>query len=227
MDRPLIAVLNGPNMNMLGLRQPHLYGSTTLDDVEQLCADTADALGLAIDFRQTNGEGEIVTWVQECRGRAAGIVINPAGDHVVTAMQENALHGWRLTDGQHMRMSGYPAKPRSLDWSHDGLWLATSGADAAIVWPFDAKTGPMGKAPRECGLWTARVSRVAFHPNSLVLAVGYEDGAVLLIRLTDAAELLVRKGGGGPISAFAWDAKGRHLAFGGEDGGAGILTLPT
>ena len=76
---PLIAVLNGPNMNMLGLRQPQLYGSATLDDVEALCAETAEALGLAIDFRQTNGEGELVSWVQECRGRAAGIVINPAG----------------------------------------------------------------------------------------------------------------------------------------------------
>jgi 3-dehydroquinate dehydratase II len=76
---PLIAVLNGPNMNMLGLRQPQLYGSATLDDVEQLCAETAERLGLAIDFRQTNGEGELVSWVQECRGRASGIVINPAG----------------------------------------------------------------------------------------------------------------------------------------------------
>ncbi len=76
---PLIAVLNGPNMNMLGLRQPHLYGSATLDDVESLCAETADRLGLAIDFRQTNGEGELIGWVQEMRGRAAGIVINPAG----------------------------------------------------------------------------------------------------------------------------------------------------
>jgi len=78
-DLPLIAVLNGPNMNMLGLRQPHIYGSATLDDVEQLCAETAEQLGLAIDFRQTNGEGELVSWVQECRGRAAGVVINPAG----------------------------------------------------------------------------------------------------------------------------------------------------
>jgi 3-dehydroquinate dehydratase-2 len=78
-DLPLVAVLNGPNMNMLGLRQPHVYGSATLDDVEQLCAETADQLGLAIDFRQTNGEGELVTWVQECRRRAAGVVINPAG----------------------------------------------------------------------------------------------------------------------------------------------------
>jgi 3-dehydroquinate dehydratase-2 len=78
-SRPLVVVLNGPNLNMLGLRQPHIYGSATLDDVEQLCAETAEELGLAIDFRQTNGEGELVTWVQECRGRAAGIIINPAG----------------------------------------------------------------------------------------------------------------------------------------------------
>jgi 3-dehydroquinate dehydratase-2 len=77
--RPLVAVLNGPNMNMLGLRQPHLYGAATLDDVEQLCAEAAERLGLAIDFRQTNGEGELISWVQECRGRTAGIVINPAG----------------------------------------------------------------------------------------------------------------------------------------------------
>ena len=76
---PLIAILNGPNMNMLGLRQPHLYGTATLDDVEQLCAETGERLGLAIDFRQSNIEGELVSWVQECRGRAAGIVINPAG----------------------------------------------------------------------------------------------------------------------------------------------------
>lgn len=79
MPLPLIAVLNGPNMNMLGLRQPQVYGSATLDDVEALCAETAEQLELAIDFRQTNGEGELVSWVQECRGRAAGIVINPAG----------------------------------------------------------------------------------------------------------------------------------------------------
>jgi 3-dehydroquinate dehydratase-2 len=64
---------------MLGLRQPDLYGRATLDDVEALCAEAAEGVGLAIDFRQTNGEGELVTWVQECRGRAAGIVINPAG----------------------------------------------------------------------------------------------------------------------------------------------------
>ncbi len=76
---PLVAVLNGPNMNMLGMRQPQIYGADTLDDVETLCAETAEALEVAIDFRQSNHEGEIISWVQEFRTRAAGIVINPAG----------------------------------------------------------------------------------------------------------------------------------------------------
>ena len=79
MTPPLIAVLNGPNLNLLGTREPDKYGTATLDDVEALCAEVAEELGLAIDFRQTNAEGELVTWVQECRGRAAGIIINPAG----------------------------------------------------------------------------------------------------------------------------------------------------
>jgi 3-dehydroquinate dehydratase II len=76
---PLIAVLNGPNINLLGIREPEKYGTATLDDLEALCAEAAEDLGLAIDFRQTNGEGELITWVQECRGRASGIIINPAG----------------------------------------------------------------------------------------------------------------------------------------------------
>jgi 3-dehydroquinate dehydratase-2 len=79
MAAPLIAVLNGPNLNLLGLREPDLYGRATLDDVEALCAATAEELELAIDFRQTNGEGELVSWVQEFRGVAAGIILNPAG----------------------------------------------------------------------------------------------------------------------------------------------------
>ena len=88
MTPPLIAVLNGPNLNMLGVREPEKYGTATLDDVEALCAEAAEAFGLAIDFRQTNSEGELVTWVQECRGRARGIVINP-GAYTHTSI---ALH---------------------------------------------------------------------------------------------------------------------------------------
>ncbi len=89
---PQIAVLNGPNLNMLGLRQPEIYGAATLDDVEALCAETAERLRLAIDFRQTNSEGELVTWVQECRGRASAIVINPGGyTHTSVALMDALL----------------------------------------------------------------------------------------------------------------------------------------
>jgi 3-dehydroquinate dehydratase II len=74
-----VYILNGPNLNLLGVREPHLYGSTTLAEVEQLCRRVAGELGLDCEFRQTNHEGMLVDWVQEARERAAAIVINPAG----------------------------------------------------------------------------------------------------------------------------------------------------
>jgi WD40 repeat protein len=183
----------------------------------------AQTNGVALWYPNTEAAPEQLEW----KGSHLDVVWSPDGRFVVSSMQENALHGWRLGDKpSHMRMTGYPAKPRSLSWSHDGLWLASSGADAAIVWPFQGD-GPTGKAPRECGVRHARVTRVAFHPGALVLAAGYDDGCVLLIRLTDASELLVRAAQrGSGITAFAWDKGGKHLAFGTEDGQAGVLALP-
>lgn len=180
--------------------------------------------GVTLWFPNLEPEPEFLEW----KGSHLDVTWSADARFVVSTMQESALHGWRLQPERgHMRMTGYPAKTRSLSWSHDGLWLATSGADAAIIWPFAAKDGPMGKAPRECGVRTSRVSRVAFHPKSYVLAVGYEDGFVMLIRLADGAELLVRPATkSAPVTALAWDARGDHLAFGCADGAAGLLTLP-
>ena len=73
-----IFVLNGPNLNLVGTREPEHYGTTTLADIDDMCSATGRELGLNIDFRQTNHEGELVTWIQEARDKAAGIVINPA-----------------------------------------------------------------------------------------------------------------------------------------------------
>jgi 3-dehydroquinate dehydratase-2 len=73
-----VYVLNGPNLNLLGRRQPHIYGRETLADVEAECRRAGDELGLAIEFRQSNAEHEIIGWVHEAREAAAGIVINPA-----------------------------------------------------------------------------------------------------------------------------------------------------
>lgn len=172
------------------------------------------------------GAPEFLEW----KGSHLDVTVSPDGKFVLTSMQENMLHGWRVSDGKNMRMAGYPAKTRSLSWSHDGKWLATSGADACIVWPFQSKDGPMGEAPRECGVRAeTKVTRVAFHPSALAVAIGYEDGMVLLCRLTDAAELLVRRpdeGAPARISALCWDAKGRRLLVGAATGAAGLLTLP-
>ena len=179
--------------------------------------------GVSLWYPNTEAKPEFLEW----KGAHLDAAWSPDGRFVVTSMQENALHGWKLGEKpSHMRMTGYPAKPRSLSWSHDGLWLASSGADGAIVWPFQGD-GPQGKAPRECGVRHARVTRVAFHPAALVLAIGYDDGCILLVRLTDGSELLVRPAlRGSGITAFAWDKGGKRLAFGAEDGAAGVLTLP-
>lgn len=78
MARATIFVLNGPNLNMLGVREPQIYGSDTLADIEAACAERAGELGLDVDFRQSNQEGQIVDWIHEARQGADGIVINPA-----------------------------------------------------------------------------------------------------------------------------------------------------
>ncbi len=84
MSKPIF-VLNGPNLNMLGVREPSVYGSETLDDVRRRTETRAQALGLAVDFRQSNMEGELVTWIQQAREKADGIILN-AGAYTHTSV---------------------------------------------------------------------------------------------------------------------------------------------
>ena len=88
MAKPIF-VLNGPNLNLLGAREPHLYGHATLGEIRARCEARARALGRDVDFRQTNHEGELIDWVQEARLAAAGLVINPAGyGHTSVALHD-------------------------------------------------------------------------------------------------------------------------------------------
>ena len=89
MGGPAVLVLNGPNLNLLGEREPHLYGRATLADVEALCQKAADDAGFVLDFRQTNHEGVLVDAIQEVRGSAAGIVINAGAlTHTSVALRD-------------------------------------------------------------------------------------------------------------------------------------------
>ena len=84
-----VYVLNGPNLNLLGVREPAIYGRETLADVRAACEAAGTRLGLAVEFRQSNHEGQLVDWVQEARAEAAGIVINPAGlTHTSVALMD-------------------------------------------------------------------------------------------------------------------------------------------
>jgi len=177
--------------------------------------------GVTLWFSGTKAEPEWLEW----KGSHLAVKFSPDGRFVVTAMQEPQLHGWRLADRKDMRMQGYSSRVRSLDWSADGKWLATSGSTQVILWPFQSKDGPMGKTPQLLAPTEYAVEMVACHPKQAVVAAGYADGLILLIRIDDGAEVLARKPGDAPVSALAWSADGRMLAFGTEDGTAGVIDL--
>jgi WD40 repeat protein len=177
--------------------------------------------GVTLWFPNMAAKPEFLEWA----GSHLAVTFSPDNKFLVTGMHEPALHGWRLADNRHMRMSGYPGRVRSMSWSAGGKGLATSGADSVIIWPFTSKDGPMGKEPAMLAPLQARVSAVACHPKHDILAAGYSDGTVLMVRIEDGAEILVRRRGNAAVSALAWSAKGALLAFGTEDGDAGMVEL--
>jgi len=177
--------------------------------------------GVSLWFPNMAAKPEVLEWA----GSHLAVTFSPDNKFLVTAMHEPALHGWRLADIRHMRMTGYPGRVRSMSWSAGGKALATSGADTVIMWPFASKDGPMGKEPAMLAPLQARVSVVACHPKQDILAAGYSNGTILMVRLADGAEILVRRNGGAEVTGLAWNAKGTLLAFAAEDGDAGLLEL--
>jgi len=164
-------------------------------------------------------KGTVLSWA----GSHLGVTISPDGDYIMTAMQENSLHGWRMPEKTDLRMDGYPAKTKSFSWDKRGRWLATSGANSAIVWPFVGKLGPQGKPPMQPGEREALVTIVAFHPSEEVLAIGYSDGVALCVRFSDLVGVQLSEPGGGAVSALAWSADGKHIAIGDEAGRGAII----
>jgi WD40 repeat protein len=178
--------------------------------------------GVELQWINTDGQKQFLEW----KGAHTGVMFSNDGKYVVSIMQENALHGWRLIDTKHMRMSGYPTKVASTSFSHRGKWLATSGAPAAILWPFSGKDGPMGKTPKELGgMGKTLVTQVSCHPSADLLAIGYENGMIMAVRIDDGKIVSLRREGKAAISSFGWDRQGGRLAFGSEEGEAGVIDL--
>ena len=168
----------------------------------------------------------------EWKGSHIGIAIHPGGDALVTSMQENDLHGWRLADGHNMRMSGYPKQVKSMAFTRNGRWLATSGADSIVLWPFFGG-GPMGKPPIEIArLPGFFVSAVCPNPKEDIVAGGFEDGTLLLAEIGGGDQRVLPvctgqtdNGARGRVTSIAFTQKGGALIFGTEEGTLGTVDL--
>jgi WD40 repeat protein len=175
--------------------------------------------GAALWFARIEGQApQVLKWA----GSHIDVAFSPDGKFLISAMQENSLHGWRLSDGRDMRMSGYAAKPRSLAFLLKGRLMATSGASGAVVWPFDGQSGPMGKEAAEIGFnETSLVTRVA------ALCAGCDDGRVWLAELgTSRLQTLREARPDAAITALAVSADGRRIAWGDEIGAAEVVEAP-
>ena len=229
----LIAIASGRTVRVLDARDPKFTRSF---QHERSAADLAfDPKGRKLAVATYNG---VAIWFAriaeqkparlEWAGSHIAVTWSPDARFLLSAMQENALHGWRLSDSRDMRMGGYPAKPRSLVFLADGALMATSGAPGVIVWPFGGSNGPMGREAIEIGEEneTALVSRVAGHPKGHRVVAGMDDGRVWTADLAGRDRTPLRADKGGAITALQVSPEGTHVAFGAEDGAAGVLPLP-
>lgn len=159
-------------------------------------------------------------------GSHTSVAFSPDGAFVVTAMQDMQLHGWRLKDAKNMRMGGYPSKIRSLAFLSKGRLLATSGAQGAVLWPFDSSNGPMGREASEIGYDdTTLVTRVASANPHGRLAAGLADGRVWVADPAGQGLNFIKAEKGAPIVALAMSPDATRVAWADEDGQAGVSDI--
>jgi len=179
--------------------------------------------GVALRFaRIADQKPTFLKWA----GSHIALAWSPDARFLLSAMQENDVHAWRLSDAKDLRMGGYPAKVRSFAFLAKGNLLATSGAHGAVVWPFAGAGGPMGKEAAEVGFdEAAMVTRVASTVNQGRLFAGLDDGRIWSADVQGVGLVTLKAEKGAAISALGVTPDGRRLAWGDEAGGAGVVAL--
>ncbi len=160
-------------------------------------------------------------------GSHIGVTFSPDGKFLISSMQENQLHGWRLSDSKDMRMGGYPSKIKSMAFFDKGNLLTTAGANGAVIWPFAGANGPMGKEAAEIGFardsMVVRVAGIDQHP---VCVSAQDNGRIWIAHLRNGRIETLKTERGAPISALATSADGKWMAWGDESGEAGVIEIP-
>jgi WD40 repeat protein len=177
--------------------------------------------GAALWYARIEGQKpQVMKWA----GSHTAVAWSPDGKFLMTSMQDNQLHGWRLSDSKDLRMGGYPAKVKSLVFVAKGLMMATSGSSGVVIWPFAGANGPMGKEAAEIGFeQNAMVVRVAGTPGRDVVAAAIDDGRVWVADLGTGRREQLRADQGPRFGTLALTDDGKRLAWGDEEGAAGVV----
>ena len=154
------------------------------------------------------------------KGFHGAVTFSPDEKYLVTAMQENALHGWRLRDKGNLAMAGYPAKIKSFTWVGDTPHLATSGADEASCWPFDGKFGPMERSPVCVAKHKKQIATyVEALAGEQAVFVGFQDGAVMLAEVDESkGAIAIRGSTGAEVTAIVVSNSRSHILTGDAEG---------
>lgn len=150
---------------------------------------------------------------------------SPDGSVLICTMREPTLRAWSLEGNNELQTPIYPARVASTDWTSDGRYLATSGTDRLTLLSFKTADNPLARMPLLLAPYNSPVAAVACHPAQNIVAVGYADGMVLLVRIPDGAEILLKAPDRSSIAAMRWSRSGKRLGVASENGECRVIAL--
>ena len=213
-------------------RNAFIWTPERQDPVELEHSSTVGGLAFDVNGKRlaVSHYGGVTVWEQKkhrwrksklfWQGSHGSVTFSPDGKFIVTAMQENALHGWRLRGKIDLAMTGYPAKSKSFAWVGDVPYLATSGGYEAICWPFDGPQGPMERPPVCVAQHGENIATsVEAFPYLNAVFAGFQDGAVLVSQLDEDKDVMALRGPTGiEVTAIAVNQAQSHLIVGDAKG---------